>query len=129
MKSPDEAEDCKFLSVVDLVVADKINRCCSKEVIKAATFENFEGEDVVANQINWMGGRQSNKHSRFNEPLNLLDKEVKRTLPSIETPSTLELKFVTFTFEICLSWSEQYTSCNHFIYFGCRSRKESGRCA
>ncbi|XP_024035633.1 uncharacterized protein LOC112096438 [Citrus clementina] len=51
MKNPDEAEDCNFLSVVDLVVADRINRCCSNEVIKVATIESFEEEDVAANQI------------------------------------------------------------------------------
>ena len=49
MKIPDEADDCNFFSVVDLVVADRINRCCSKEVIKAATFESFEEENIAAN--------------------------------------------------------------------------------
>ena len=49
IKSPDKAEDCNFLSVVDLAVADRINRCCSKEVIKAATFESFEEENIAAN--------------------------------------------------------------------------------
>lgn len=48
MKSPDETEDCNFLSVVDLIVADRINKCYSKEIIKAATFESFEKEDVAA---------------------------------------------------------------------------------
>ncbi|XP_052297113.1 uncharacterized protein LOC107176998 [Citrus sinensis] len=54
MKSPDEAEDCNFMSVVDLAVTERINRCCSKEVIKAVTFESFEEGDVTANQINWI---------------------------------------------------------------------------
>ncbi|KAH9716271.1 hypothetical protein KPL71_021404 [Citrus sinensis] len=31
MKNPDELEDCNFLSVVDFVVADRIDRCCSQE--------------------------------------------------------------------------------------------------
>ncbi|KAH9751853.1 hypothetical protein KPL71_014470 [Citrus sinensis] len=30
MKNPDEAEDCNFLSVVDFVVVDRIDRCYSK---------------------------------------------------------------------------------------------------
>ncbi|KAH9649711.1 Ribonuclease H [Citrus sinensis] len=94
MKSLDEAEDCNFLSIMDLVVVDRINRCCSKEVIKATTFESFEEEDVAANQIDWMGERQSNRHSKFNEPLNLSDREVKTILPSIESPPTLELKLL-----------------------------------
>ena len=52
IKNPDEAEDCNFLSVVDFVVADRIDKCCSNEVIKVSTFESFEEEDVAANQIN-----------------------------------------------------------------------------
>ena len=65
MKNPDEAEDCNFLSVWDLPVADRINRCCSNMVNETATFESFEEEDVAVNQIYRMGERQSNKHSRF----------------------------------------------------------------
>ncbi|XP_024042790.1 uncharacterized protein LOC127900652 [Citrus sinensis] len=49
MKSPNEAEDCNFMSVVNLAVTESINRCCSKEVIKAVTFESFEEENVTAN--------------------------------------------------------------------------------
>ena len=94
IKNPDEAKDCNFLSVVDFVVADRIDRCCSNEVIKVVTFENFEEKDVAINQIDWMEGRQSNRHSRFVEHLNLLDKEVKTTLPSIESPPILELKLL-----------------------------------
>ena len=51
MRNPDEAGDCNFLSVMDFVVADILNKCCSNEVIKVATFESFEEEDVTANQI------------------------------------------------------------------------------
>ena len=94
MKNPNEAEDCNFLSVLDLAVADIINRCCSYVVNEAATFESFEEEDVAAIQIDWMGERQSNRHSRFIEPLNLSDREVNATLPSIESPPTLELKLL-----------------------------------
>ena len=94
MKNLDEAQDCNFLSVVDFVVADRVNKCCSNDVIKVATFESFEEEDVVANQIEWMGERQSNRHSRFVEHLNLSDREVKKTLPSIESPPNLELKLL-----------------------------------
>ncbi|KAH9792555.1 hypothetical protein KPL71_004168 [Citrus sinensis] len=59
MKNPDEAEDCNFLSVVDFVVADRVNRCCSNEVIKVAIFKSFEKEDVAVNQIDWMGERKA----------------------------------------------------------------------
>ena len=49
MKNPDELEDCNFLSVVDFVVADRIDRCCSNEINKVTTFEGLEEEDVAAN--------------------------------------------------------------------------------
>ena len=94
MKNPDEAEDCNFLSVVDFIVANRIDRCCNNKVINVATFESFEEEDVEANQIDWMEGEQSNKHSRFVEHLNLSDRKVKTTLPSIESPHILELKLL-----------------------------------
>ena len=42
MKKPDVAEDCNFPSVVDFVIADRIDRCCSNEIIKVATFESFK---------------------------------------------------------------------------------------
>ena len=51
MKNPDEVEDYNFLSVVDFVVADRMDRCCSKEINKVITFEDLEEEDVAANQI------------------------------------------------------------------------------
>ena len=41
-----------------------------------------------------MGERQSNKHSRFIKPLNLSDRKVNGTLPSIESPPTLELNLL-----------------------------------
>ena len=47
IKSPDEVEDCNFISVVDLAVTERINICCNKEVIEAVTFESFEEEDVA----------------------------------------------------------------------------------
>ncbi|KAK9183016.1 hypothetical protein WN944_026165 [Citrus x changshan-huyou] len=94
MKNPDEVEDCNFLSVVDFVVADRIDRCCSNEINKVTTFEDLEEEDVAANQIDWMEEKQSDRHNKFIEHLNLSDKEVKTTLPSIESPPSLELKLL-----------------------------------
>ena len=46
IKNPDEVEGYNFLSVVDFVVADRIDRCCSNEIIKVTTFEGFEEENV-----------------------------------------------------------------------------------
>ena len=93
IKNLDELEDCNFLSVVDFVVVDKIDRCCSNEINKVTTFEGFE-EDVAANQIDWMEGKQSDRHNRFVKHLNLSNREVKTSLPSIESPHSLELKLL-----------------------------------
>ena len=41
-----------------------------------------------------MDKQQSDKHSRFIEHLNLSDRELKITLPSIESPSSFELKLL-----------------------------------
>ncbi|KAH9792219.1 hypothetical protein KPL71_004032 [Citrus sinensis] len=62
MKNPDEVEDYNFLSVVDLVVADKIDRCCSNVLDKVTTFEDVEY--VAAIQTDWMDKQQSDKHNR-----------------------------------------------------------------
>ncbi|XP_024042820.1 uncharacterized protein LOC112099628 [Citrus clementina] len=77
MMNPDETEDCNFLSVVDLVVADRMDRCFSNVLNKVTTFEDIEEEDVVAIQTNWMGKQQFDRHNMFIEHLNLSDKEVK----------------------------------------------------
>ncbi|KAH9671423.1 hypothetical protein KPL70_017372 [Citrus sinensis] len=94
MRNPDEIEDYNFLSVVDLVVADRLDRCCSNILNKVTTFEEVEEEDVAANQIDWMDKQQSNGNNRVIEHLNLSDREVKITLPSIESPPSFELKLL-----------------------------------
>ncbi|KAH9722903.1 hypothetical protein KPL70_006892 [Citrus sinensis] len=94
MRNPDEIEDCNFLSVVDLVVADRMDRCCSNVLDKVTTFEDVEEKDVAAIQTDWMDKQQSNRHNRVIEHLNLSDREVKTTLPSIESPPSFELKLL-----------------------------------
>ena len=42
IKSSDKVENCNFLSVVDLIVIEKIDNCCNKKEIRAATFEELE---------------------------------------------------------------------------------------
>ncbi|KAH9763726.1 hypothetical protein KPL70_001262 [Citrus sinensis] len=64
MRSPDEVEDCNFLSVVDFIIADRMDRCCSNEINKVTTFEDVEEEDVAANQIDWMEEKQFDRHNR-----------------------------------------------------------------
>ncbi|KAH9763243.1 hypothetical protein KPL70_001093 [Citrus sinensis] len=94
MRNPDEIEDCNFLSVMDLVVANRLDRCCSNIINKVTTFEEVEEEDVAAIQTDWMDKQQSNGHNRVIEHLNLSDREVKITLPSIESPPNFELKLL-----------------------------------
>ena len=94
MRNPDEIEYCNFLSVVDLVVAGRVDKCCSDVLNKVTTFEEVEKEDVAAIQTDWMDKQQSNRHNRAIEHLNLSDREVKTTLLSIESPPSLELKML-----------------------------------
>ena len=55
MKSPDEIEDCNFISVVDFVVTEKLHSCCSKEEINVVTFEELDDEDRGVANITWSG--------------------------------------------------------------------------
>ena len=54
MKSLDEVKDCHLVSVVELIVTNNLNNCCSDEEIKATTFKELEDEDVVAVHIAWL---------------------------------------------------------------------------
>ena len=47
-RNPNEVEDCNFLSVVNFVIADRMDRCCSIALDKVTTFEDVKEEDVVA---------------------------------------------------------------------------------
>ena len=94
MKSLDKVEDCNLISVVDLAVTERLNRCCSKEEIKAATFEELEEEDVAAGHIAWLGEKQPARHVKPFESLDLSNREVKSFVPSIESPPILELKLL-----------------------------------
>ena len=94
MKSLGEIEYCNFMGVVDLIVVEEINRCCSKEVIEAVTFESLEEDDVAAIQIAWSREKQSDRHNKYFESLKLSNREVKTNVASIESPHTLELNFL-----------------------------------
>ena len=58
MKSPDEIEDCNFISVADFVVAHRLHSCCRKEEINDLTFEELEDENRGAAGITWLGEKQ-----------------------------------------------------------------------
>ncbi|KAH9800698.1 hypothetical protein KPL71_000768 [Citrus sinensis] len=94
MRNPDEVEDCNFLSAVDFVVADRMDRCCSKAFDRVNTFDDVEEENVAVIQTDWIEEKQSDRHTRFIEHLNLSDREVKITLPSIESPLSQEQSLV-----------------------------------
>ena len=52
IKNPNEIEDYNFISVVDFVVTEKLNSCCSKEEINTVIFEELDDEDrEAANNI------------------------------------------------------------------------------
>ena len=59
MKSPDEVEDCNFISVVDFTVTERLNSCCGKEEINAIIFEEVEDKDPETTNIAWLGEKQS----------------------------------------------------------------------
>ena len=57
MKSPDEVEDCHFVSVVELTVTENLNYYCSKVEIKVTRFEKLEDEDAVAVHLACLGDK------------------------------------------------------------------------
>ena len=94
MKSHGEVEDCNFFSVVNFTVTKRIENCCSKKEIRAATFEELKEEDTAATQIAWLGEKQSVRHERHFEYLDLSNRKVKLTVSSIESPRNLEFKLL-----------------------------------
>ena len=74
MKSPDEVEDCNFISVVDFVVAEILNSCCSKEEISVVTFEELDYKDHEAANITWSGEKQPVKNDKHFESLDFLNR-------------------------------------------------------
>ena len=44
MNSPNEVEDCNFISVVDFVVVEILHNCNSKEEINVVTFKELDDE-------------------------------------------------------------------------------------
>ena len=58
MKSPDEIEDCNFISVEDFIVAKRLHSCCSKEEINVVTLEELDGEDHGAANVAWSREKQ-----------------------------------------------------------------------
>ncbi|KAK9177532.1 hypothetical protein WN944_029555 [Citrus x changshan-huyou] len=75
MKSPDEVEDCNFISVVDFTIVERLHNCCNKEEISAVTFEELEDEDPEAADIVWLGEKQPIRADRHFESLDLSNKE------------------------------------------------------
>ena len=103
IKNPDDVEDCNFISVVDFAITERLNNCCSKEEIKAATCDELEDEDPKIANIAWLVEKQLVGIDKYFESLDLSNMKVKPFVPSIESPPILEVKLFTFTFEICIS--------------------------
>ena len=76
MKSIDEVKDCNFISVVDFVVTESLNNCCSKKEINVVTFEELEDEDLETANIAWLGDKQSFRTDKHFESLDLSNREV-----------------------------------------------------
>ena len=94
IKSPNDVDDCNFISVVDFVVAERLNSCCNNEEIKSLTFEELEDEDPKTTDITWLGEKQLVRTEKHFEFLYLSNREVKTYAPSIESPLILELKLL-----------------------------------
>ena len=84
MKSPDDVEDYNFISVMDFIVVERLNRCCRNEKIKVVTFEEFEDEDLETTDITWLGEKQHGRTNKQFESLDLSNREVKPSVPYIE---------------------------------------------
>ena len=51
MKYPDNVEKCNFISVVDFIVTERLNSCCSNKEVKVVTFEELKKEKLEAADI------------------------------------------------------------------------------
>ena len=83
MKSPNEIEDYNFISIVDFVMTEWLNSCCSKEEINVITFEELEDKDPEVANITWLGEKQPVRADRYFESLDLSNRKVKPSVPSI----------------------------------------------
>lgn len=93
IKSPIEVKDCNFTNVVDIAVAETFTECCSKADDSANTCEDLEDEVIEPLDITWIGEQQTSRIRQF-ESLNLSNREVQPTQPSIESLHILELKLL-----------------------------------
>ena len=59
MKYLDNVEKCNFISVMDFIVTERLNSCCSNEEVKAVTFEELKKEELEAADIAWLREKQS----------------------------------------------------------------------
>lgn len=92
MKRCNEVENCNFVNVVDFAVTEMLNSCYSKEEINVVIFEELEDEDPKTVNMAWLGEQQPVGTDRHFESLNLSNREIKPSIPSIESTPVLELK-------------------------------------
>lgn len=46
IKSPDEIEDCNFISAVDFITAEQLASCCSNEEIDVIIIEQLKDKKI-----------------------------------------------------------------------------------
>ncbi|XP_057803366.1 uncharacterized protein LOC131018669 [Salvia miltiorrhiza] len=94
MKFSDEIEECSTVSVIDAIVAEKVNmEICGGDVNGISLEEVEEISDEEEAQVTWVESKQNSSNiGRKFESLGLSEREFKPPKPSIEEPPQLELK-------------------------------------
>ncbi|KAL5579626.1 hypothetical protein UlMin_012068 [Ulmus minor] len=87
MKFLNEVEECLALSLVDSLVSEKFEECCSNSM-QLAVYDNSNLEDRAEEECSWMETKQRIQV----EPLDMSSQEFKLPKSSVEEPPTLELK-------------------------------------
>ncbi|KAL5554675.1 hypothetical protein UlMin_042076 [Ulmus minor] len=92
LKFPNDVEECSTLSLVDSLVSERFEECCSNSV-QLAVYDNSNLEDKAEEEYAWMETKQDIRKQRVQfEPLDLSFREFKLPKSSIEEPPALELK-------------------------------------
>ncbi|XP_062094308.1 uncharacterized protein LOC133800365 [Humulus lupulus] len=94
MKFPDEVEECKRLSVIESIVAEKFHKKACKDGVGVRSLEELESlSEEEESQVTWVESKQPfAKIRRSFESLNLSEGNFKPPKPSIQEPPKLELK-------------------------------------
>ncbi len=75
---------------MNFAVVERLNSCCSKEEIKAITFEELKEKNPKIVDTAWLGEKQPMRTNNHFKSLDLSNREVKPFVPSIESSSHLK---------------------------------------